>query len=155
MGDPSWLAEVVGLLEDLAGTVLVVFPVHPRTRALLHTNGVCRNGTRIRLIEPLGYLEFLTLQRDAALVITDSGGVQEETAFLGVPCITVRENIERPITVELGTNVLAGRNLPTIRKLAETVLAARWKQGHRPPMWDGHAAQRATSAIAKRMARSS
>lgn len=151
--DPPWLAEIVGFLEDLAGSVPVVFPVHPRTRALLHSNGICGNGTRIRLIEPLGYLEFLALQRDAALVITDSGGVQEETTFLGVPCITVRENTERPITVEMGTNVLAGRNLLTIRRFVETALAARWKPGQRPPLWDGHAAPRAASAITKRRVR--
>jgi UDP-N-acetylglucosamine 2-epimerase (non-hydrolysing) len=99
-------------------------------------------------MEPQPYLQFLALQQRAALVITDSGGIQEETTFLGVPCLTVRENTERPITIELGTNILVGRALDLLRETAHRTLRGEKKSGRVPPLWDGHAAERIAAIVA-------
>jgi UDP-N-acetylglucosamine 2-epimerase (non-hydrolysing) len=99
------------------------------------------------LVEPIGYLEFLALQRKATLVITDSGGIQEETTFLGVPCLTVRENTERPVTVELGSNILVGRDMERLRTEASLVLSGKAKTGTVPPLWDGKAGERIADVI--------
>jgi UDP-N-acetylglucosamine 2-epimerase (non-hydrolysing) len=99
------------------------------------------------LMEPLGYLDFLALMRHAALVITDSGGIQEETTTLGIPCLTVRENTERPITVVLGTNTLVGRDTERLCREADRVLAGEGKRGQIPPLWDGHAADRIAGIV--------
>jgi UDP-N-acetylglucosamine 2-epimerase (non-hydrolysing) len=101
----------------------------------------------LRLVEPLGYLEFLNLQAHALLVITDSGGVQEETTYLGVPCLTVRENTERPVTVTLGTNVLVGQDMSLLRANVDKILAGERKPGRVPPKWDGHTAWRIARVI--------
>jgi UDP-N-acetylglucosamine 2-epimerase (non-hydrolysing) len=98
-------------------------------------------------VDPLGYLDFLALQRYATLVITDSGGIQEETTYLGVPCLTVRENTERPVTTTLGTNILIGRYMERLRIEVIRILAGNRKQGQVPPLWDGHAAERIAAAI--------
>jgi UDP-N-acetylglucosamine 2-epimerase (non-hydrolysing) len=154
--DLSWLRELLAMLEELSAQLTVVFPVHPRTRQRLHDLGAgANNNARLRLLEPLPYLEFLALQRRAAMVITDSGGIQEETTFLGVPCLTVRENTERPVTVTLGTNQIVGRNLRRLRDAAEGIL--RRKEGGtnrktsltRVPLWDGHAAERIAEVVMK------
>ena len=102
------------------------------------------------LIEPLGYLGFLALQRDAAVVITDSGGVQEETTFLGVPCLTVRNNTERPVTVSMGTNTLVGNDAQRLLEEARRIVAGQAKRGTIPPLWDGHAAERVAKALTGR-----
>ena len=104
-------------------------------------------GVRLRLMDPQPYLEFLALEQRAALVITDSGGIQEETTFLGVPCLTVRENTERPVTVEQGTNLLVGRDLERLRVAAHRILRGEKKAGRIPPLWDGHAAERIARVI--------
>jgi UDP-N-acetylglucosamine 2-epimerase (non-hydrolysing) len=96
----------------------------------------------LRLLDPLPYVDFLGLQSRATVVITDSGGIQEETTYLGVPCLTVRENTERPITVSLGTNVLVGRDREKLRSELSRVLGRKTKQGAVPPLWDGHAGER-------------
>ncbi len=105
---------------------------------------------QVRLLEPLPYLPFLALQRKASLVITDSGGIQEETTFLGIPCLTVRENTERPITVECGTNVLVGRDLDLLRAAAHRILGGEKKQGRVPALWDGRAAERIAEIVSSR-----
>jgi UDP-N-acetylglucosamine 2-epimerase (non-hydrolysing) len=97
---------------------------------------------RLHLIDPVGYLEFLALQRNSAFVVTDSGGIQEETTYLGIPCITVRDNTEWPITVSMGTNVLAGRNMKRLIEEVEKIMQGRAKAGAIPPMWDGKAGER-------------
>jgi UDP-N-acetylglucosamine 2-epimerase (non-hydrolysing) len=107
-------------------------------------------ANRLRLMHPQPYLQFLALQQRAALVITDSGGIQEETTFLGVPCLTVRENTERPVTVECGTNILVGRDLDLLREAAHRVLRGEKKTGRIPPLWDGHAAERIAEIVANR-----
>jgi UDP-N-acetylglucosamine 2-epimerase (non-hydrolysing) len=133
---PLWEAIV-----EISRTAPVLFPVHPRTRAKLQSFGVSGMG-EVAMVDPLGYLEMLYAVKSAALVLTDSGGLQEETTALGVPCITIRENTERPVTVEIGTNYLAGTNPEAIRSIAREVLSGKAKKGSLPPFWDGKAAER-------------
>lgn len=135
--------EIITALAKIAEIVPVLFPVHPRTRKKIEENELSIHPNRIDLLEPLGYLDFLTLMRHASFVVTDSGGIQEETTFLGVPCITIRPNTERPVTVELGTNRLVKREKSEILRAAEEALSTgRRKQYSIPEFWDGHAAQR-------------
>src|SRR5216110_783589 len=119
----------------------VIFPVHPRTQQRL-TQGGMQHHPQLRLIPPVGYLDFLCLMSKAALVLTDSGGIQEETTALGIPCLTLRENTERPVTISEGTNLLVGTDPAKIVAGARDVLAGRGKAGKIPPLWDGHAAGR-------------
>jgi UDP-N-acetylglucosamine 2-epimerase (non-hydrolysing) len=151
--DPVWLRDLLATLTDLSGQLSVIFPVHPRTRRRLNDLGIDHSGnTRIRLLDPMPYLEFIGLQRRATMVITDSGGIQEETTFLGIPCLTVRENTERPITISLGTNQLVGRDLRKLRSSAEAVIPQKSspKDERSPvPLWDGHAAERIARIIVR------
>jgi len=154
--DLPWLTNLLATLADLSTHLHVIFPVHPRTRERLEAINLQHSRDRLRLIEPLPYLEFLALQRHAALVITDSGGIQEETTFLNVPCLTVRENTERPITVILGTNQLVGRDLNKLRCAAGEILRrapasdnGRELNTTRVPLWDGHAAGRIAEVIVR------
>jgi UDP-N-acetylglucosamine 2-epimerase (non-hydrolysing) len=152
--DLAWLRELFATLAAISRQLTVVFPVHPRTRQRLHAVGlVSHDDGRLRLLDPLPYLEFLALQRHATLVITDSGGIQEETTFLGIPCLTVRENTERPITIERGTNRLVGRDLKKLRMMAEEILGSRTeekKQVHgNIPLWDGHTAERIAAILTR------
>jgi UDP-N-acetylglucosamine 2-epimerase (non-hydrolysing) len=141
--DSGWLAELLAELAEASHGLEVLFPVHPRTRQRIHEFGLETTLTgRVKLLDPLPYLEFLALQKGAAVVITDSGGIQEETTFLGVPCLTVRENTERPITVKLGTNRLVGRNASRLRKELRAALASGPSPKVAIPLWDGHAAER-------------
>ena len=142
------LAELVGRLEEVAARMQIVFPVHPRTRKRLQEFGLERRITanpRIVATEPLGYIEFTNLVLGCAMAITDSGGIQEETTYLGIPCATLRENTERPITVTEGTNrLLRPEDLP---RAADEVLAGKWAKGRVPEYWDGHTAQRAAHSL--------
>jgi UDP-N-acetylglucosamine 2-epimerase (non-hydrolysing) len=141
---PAMLADILSALDPVAERMPIVFPVHPRTAPVLgsikiHPNFICRS--------PLSYLSFLGLVANSKMVLTDSGGIQEETTVLGIPCVTLRRNTERPITCELGTNQLAGTDPSTIRKTVLCVLA----NGHRPhsipPLWDGRAGERIAAAL--------
>jgi len=152
--DLPWLRELLAVLAELSEQLNVVFPVHPRTRQRLDALGSTQSRARLCLLEPLPYLEFLALQQHAAMVITDSGGIQEETTFLGVPCLTVRENTERPITLTMGTNQLVGRDLQRLRAAAADILGrgsllenTRLTHNHSVPLWDGHAAERIAQVI--------
>jgi len=146
--DLDWLSSMLQTLGDIGEGMAVLFPVHPRTRQRLAEAKLDRvNGDRLRLMEPLPYLDFLALQTRATVVITDSGGIQEETTFLGVPCLTVRENTERPVTISAGTNVLVGRSPARIRAAVADVLAGNWVKGRVPELWDGHAAERIAAII--------
>ena len=148
--DVDWLAGMLDTLNAVSTELTVLFPVHPRTRQRMSRLDVrCQNT--VRLLDPLPYLEFLALQQRATVVITDSGGIQEETTFLGVPCLTVRENTERPVTVELGTNEVVGRDLKQIGRTIEKVLGGGRKRGAIPPLWDGHAAERIVDVIVGRV----
>jgi len=146
--DLAWLGQMLRVLGDVGESAPVLFPVHPRTRKRLAEAGIQPAGSRVRILDPLPYISFLGLQTRAAVVITDSGGIQEETTYLRVPCLTVRENTERPITVEIGTNHLVGRDPERVRAAAIAILAGEAKQGDIPPLWDGHAAERIGTVIA-------
>jgi UDP-N-acetylglucosamine 2-epimerase (non-hydrolysing) len=136
---PDLLARTVAALEDVAETLPVIFPVHPRTRRNLG------GSTRLLLTEPLPYRQFLSLEAKAAAVVTDSGGIQEETTALRVPCFTLRDNTERPITIELGTNTLLGLEPERLRELPTLLIDQ--KEGEIPPLWDGQAGERAAEAV--------
>jgi UDP-N-acetylglucosamine 2-epimerase (non-hydrolysing) len=137
------LDRMIDLLIDAAKILPVVFPVHPRTMSLLAAGpGLSRlESSRVLLIAPLGYIEFLALVDSSAAVLTDSGGIQEETTILGVPCLTLREETERPITVTLGTNHVVGHDRTRILAILERVQGIP-RQRVRPPLWDGHTAER-------------
>ena len=139
--DPVVMARIGGALREIATELPLIFPVHPRTRANLIKFGIDL-GPHISLVGPQPYMAFLNLWKDAAVMLTDSGGMQEETTALGVPCITIRENTERPITVDEGSNVLAGTDPATIVAEARKVLRGEGKLGRRPELWDGNAAVR-------------
>ena len=138
--DPAQAARAVAMLRGVTEVVPLVLPLHPRGRPMLEAAGLVADD-RLRIIEPLGYLDFIALARGAALVVTDSGGIQEETTILGVPCLTVRPNTERPITITHGTNRLAEPEaVPALaREILRGGLAAPTQ---RPPLWDGHAGDR-------------
>ncbi len=143
--DPAALGEILGALGVVAKTLPLLWPVHPRTRARLNSGGIGLPAA-IRLLEPLGYLDFLSLEAGSALVLTDSGGIQEETTVLGVNCLTLRDNTERPVTVELGTNRLAGTTKAGILAAWEQMKhSPRRKQI--PPLWDGHAGARSREVL--------
>lgn len=183
--DLPWLSDLLLTLSELSTQLGVLFPIHPRTRQRLKeaapstarvatgASPVKRSeagakanelepasvqtvpNSRLRLLDPLPYLEFIALQRRAAVVITDSGGIQEETSFLGVPCLTVRENTERPITLTMGTNQLVGRDLKKLRFAVERILNSTSEGLERRttvkiPLWDGHAAERIAEIIVNR-----
>jgi UDP-N-acetylglucosamine 2-epimerase (non-hydrolysing) len=145
--DPSTLRRVLAALARISDMVEVVFPVHPRTGSRIGADAPTVSS-RIRLIEPLGYLDFLALQQRAALVITDSGGIQEETTFLGVPCLTVRDNTERPVTITHGTNVLVGRGADRLVDETVRVLETPAPRRTPPPLWDGCAGERIAALLA-------
>jgi UDP-N-acetylglucosamine 2-epimerase (non-hydrolysing) len=143
--DPVVLKNLLGALDVVSETCELIFPVHPRTRRAIEEASI---ATAVRLVEPLGYLDFLALQAAARVVLTDSGGVQEETTALGVPCLTLRDNTERPITVTEGTNVLVGRDPERIIAEARLVLARTAPgPGRRPALWDGRAGERIAAVI--------
>jgi UDP-N-acetylglucosamine 2-epimerase (non-hydrolysing) len=139
--DPEKLRQLFAVFEELHRELPVVFPIHPRTRAMVEGQ-LGGRAPEIRVIEPLGYLDFLRLMADARMVLTDSGGVQEETTVLGVPCLTLRDNTERPVTVSDGSNRVVGRDPATIRSEIQKIMAGRAKEGRTPPLWDGQAAAR-------------
>ncbi len=142
--DAATLGDLLAVLAEVAALVPLVFPMHPRTRANIERFGLgsLLDPRRVALLPPQGYLEMVGLMSQARLVLTDSGGVQEETTALGVPCLTMRENTERPITVEQGTNTMVGRDRDAILAGVGEILAGRGKQGRTPELWDGHAAER-------------
>lgn len=144
--DGPLLAETVSRLAALAREIPVVFPVHPRTRARMEA--VESEHPGLLLCEPLGYLEFLSLLADAGGVLTDSGGIQEETTYLGIPCFTLRDNTERPITIEAGTNTLLGLDPSAIARIPEALAQRPPGKPKPPPLWDGHASERIADIVA-------
>ena len=146
------LAPIWGAISEVARQVPVLFPVHPRTRGKIAAFGL--DGAGVTMIDPVGYLDMLYAVKGAALVLTDSGGLQEETTALGVPCVTIRENTERPITVDVGTNYLAGTRPEAILEAARKILGGRGKKGSVPPLWDGKAAERISEILLKHSVKS-
>jgi len=144
------LASLLEVLREISSSIPLVFALHPRTKANIDRFGLGHliNSSRMIMLPPQGYLEMLGLMGGARIVLTDSGGLQEETTALGVPCLTLRENTERPITVEQGTNTMVGRNIDAIRHHASEILAGRGKSGRIPELWDGHTAERIASDLA-------
>jgi len=144
------LEKILTIFERLSPRTTIIFPVHPRTRKMLEQLKLAERSSAIenlRLSEPIGYLEFLNLMEQAQLVLTDSGGIQEETTFLGIPCLTLRENTERPITVEIGTNQLCGLDVGLIVRRSFEILDGQLKKGRIPELWDGHAAERIAAIL--------
>jgi len=144
---PETLREILTALCDLARDLPVVFAVHPRTRERIAAMGFRAEGSGLRLIEPLGHIDFLRLYSASALVLTDSGGLQEETTYLRIPCVTLRPNTERPVTVRLGTNRLVASEHRAILSAARAGLDRAAPQQEPPPLWDGHAARRIVGAL--------
>lgn len=147
--DPATLRLLLQTLTEISKLTPLVFPVHPRTRGRITDAGLddLLDKADILCLPPQGYLEMLGLMADARLVLTDSGGIQEETTALGVPCLTLRENTERPITVEQGTNTVVGTDPDTIHRAHKSILSGTGKAGRAPELWDGQAAERITSII--------
>lgn len=148
--DPATLRRIALALREVSRRLPLVFPVHPRTCASLGKLDI-ELGPRLIRMPPLSYMDFLNLWRDAALVLTDSGGLQEETTALGVPCITLRDNTERPITVDEGTNTLAGTDPERIRHAVANALHGNRRAGRRPELWDGHAAERIVAILQREL----
>ncbi len=141
------LRIILETLDRVSSRIPLLFPVHPRTRERIRSYGLENRMRRVRLLDPLGYIEFLALQKNAAFVVTDSGGIQEETTFLGVPCLTLRKNTERPITIEMGTNVLVGQDMQVLESEIERILRGETRKASRPPFWDGHASERIAECL--------
>jgi UDP-N-acetylglucosamine 2-epimerase (non-hydrolysing) len=151
--NPEILRSILQTLSEFTDELDILFPLHPRTRQRLDEFGLtCLFHEKLRLMDPLPYVEFLGLQHRATCVITDSGGIQEETTFLGVPCLTVRKNTERPITVTCGTNTLVGRNMDSLAAEIRRILAGHGKIGARPELWDGRAGERIADCLLERYA---
>jgi UDP-N-acetylglucosamine 2-epimerase (non-hydrolysing) len=142
------LKNFLDVIEEVGERLPIIFPVHPRTQAMIAKLGRDRYF-HMKLIPPVGYFDFLCLLSCAMLVLTDSGGIQEETTALGIPCLTLRENTERPVTVMQGTNEIVGLDPAKIRKAVDAVFDGKWKTGRLPQLWDGHAAERMVEILRK------
>jgi UDP-N-acetylglucosamine 2-epimerase (non-hydrolysing) len=138
--DPKVLQPILEALKEISETIPVLFPIHPRTAKNIRDFGLSMNG--IQTMEPLGYLEFLNLEANATVVLSDSGGLQEETTILGVPCLTLRHNTERPVTITDGTNIVVGTDKTRILDGFRSIMNGDWKPAGPPEFWDGHAAER-------------
>lgn len=145
--DGGVLRSILKSLLEINQDLHVVFPVHPRTRQRIADFGI--DVTKLHLRDPMPYIDFLALQRRAAVVITDSGGIQEETTYLGVPCLTLRNNTERPVTVDCGTNVVIGQDGAKLPSELQKVLNGKRKPGKIPPLWDGRASERIADVLQK------
>ena len=139
------LQRILNSLTEVSGELGIVFPVHPRTRQRIAAFGI--NTERLHLLEPIPYIEFLSLQTRATVVITDSGGIQEESSYLGVPCLTLRANTERPVTVTCGTNTLVGEDNGMLTSELKKILSGQAKKGVIPPLWDGRAGDRIANLL--------
>ena len=148
--DPAKLNRILSALARISRKCQVVFPIHPRTRKQIAAldSAPCDSGDML-FLDPVGYLQFLALERDAEVVVTDSGGIQEETTFLGVPCLTLRENTERPVTVDIGTNTLVGTDTRRLVAEVDQILAGNRKTGQIPDLWDGRTGERIADLVVR------
>jgi UDP-N-acetylglucosamine 2-epimerase (non-hydrolysing) len=147
--DPAQLSSILDGLAEIGAEKPLVFPVHPRTRKVIEQNKLSIPADKLVLLDPVGYLDFLKLMKYSSIVLTDSGGIQEETTALEIPCVTIRENTERPITIEIGTNVLAGTNRDRIVDEALHLLRDGVSDSRVPDLWDGRAAERIVGVFEK------
>lgn len=144
--DKLTLQRIFEAFEEITDELPLIFPIHPRTRKNMETFGITP-PKKMKLTEPLSYMEFLNLWKNSKLALTDSGGLQEETTALGIPCLTIRENTERPITITEGTNELTGASKERILSGFERIMSGKWKTGQRPKFWDGKASERIVRVI--------
>jgi UDP-N-acetylglucosamine 2-epimerase (non-hydrolysing) len=151
--DGPFVAEAMSRLAELSAHLPIVFPVHPRTRAALEAMALDIELDRLMLLEPIGYIEFMSLVSGAAAVLTDSGGIQEETTFLGLPCFTLRPDTERPVTVSMGTNTVLGADPERIADVPALIDVARRRNVRIPPLWDGRASERIVDVLARTLGR--
>jgi len=147
--EPDSLVEIMTTLNEIGEDLALVFPIHPRTRKRLQDMDF--KTPNIQFIDPQGYLDFVALQSEATVVITDSGGIQEETTYMGIPCLTVRENTERPITITVGTNTLIGKDMQKLKQSVQDIINGRYKVGKNPDLWDGKASDRIADVIVNRL----
>jgi UDP-N-acetylglucosamine 2-epimerase (non-hydrolysing) len=150
--DNENLTKIIGALEEIQKDIPIIFPVHPRTTKNLELFGLKDKLDSLKNIiqlPPAGYLDFIKLQSSAKLIISDSGGIQEESTYMGIPCLTVRENTERPITCTMGTNEIIGTDMEKLIGSTKKILNDEWKKGQIPPLWDGHAAERIVEILEK------
>lgn len=148
--DQANLSKIFDAFEEIQKKISLVFPIHPRTEKNIDEFGLrerVNSMKNLHLLPPTGYLDFLKLEKYCKFVLTDSGGIQEETTFLGIPCLTLRENTERPVTTKIGTNEVVGTNTQKIIEDAAKILSGSWKKGKVPPLWDGKAASRITQIL--------
>ena len=144
--------KLLNAFSEIENDLKIVFPIHPRSRKMLTNFGLDNRISAMKnlvLLDPIGYLDFMKLMHGAKLVLTDSGGIQEETTYLGIPCITLRENTERPVTIDVGTNVLVGSDTELVISEAKKIISGQSKKGQVPDLWDGKAAERIVSIIAR------
>jgi len=144
--DPGILLRLLNLFSDLSQMIPIVFPAHPRTKKQMELIGYALPANLL-MVEPVDYLDSLCLQLHARMVMTDSGGIQEETSYLGVPCLTLRRNTERPVTVEMGTSTIVGDDEKLIRENFDLIMAGQYKHGQPIPFWDGHTAERVADCL--------
>jgi UDP-N-acetylglucosamine 2-epimerase (non-hydrolysing) len=152
--DKENLENLLHTLTVIGNDVKIVFPMHPRTKKMIETydlQNYLSDSENLIITDPIGYLDFMQLMQNAKLLLTDSGGIQEETTYLGIPCITIRENTERPVTIELGTNVLVGPDSDKIIEETKNILSGRGKKGQIPELWDGKAAKRIVKILVERL----
>jgi UDP-N-acetylglucosamine 2-epimerase (non-hydrolysing) len=139
------LEKILTIFEGFTSNLPIIFPIHPRTQKNISTLGLgdrFSNLQNVKIVDPVGYLDFINIMANAKLILTDSGGIQEETSYLGIPCITMRDNTERPITVEVGSNYLIGLNVQEVIKTGNEILSGIMKSHRIPDLWDGKAAER-------------
>lgn len=148
--DPENFLKIFTAFEQVQKDIRIVFPIHPRTRNNIDKFGLTervRSLENLMLLDPIGYLDFMQLTRNCKFVMTDSGGIQEESTYLGIPCMTLRENTERPVTAEVGTNEIVGTDTQKIISLAQGLMEGKWKSGRIPELWDGKAAGRIVEVL--------
>jgi UDP-N-acetylglucosamine 2-epimerase (non-hydrolysing) len=144
------LQKIVTIFEGFPTNFPIIFPIHPRTQKNIELFGLKErfdNLKNVKIVEPIGYLDFINLMSNATFILTDSGGIQEETTYLGIPCITMRDNTERPVTIEIGTNYLIGLNISEVIKIGNNIINGNVKTHMIPELWDGHAAERIVKTI--------
>jgi UDP-N-acetylglucosamine 2-epimerase (non-hydrolysing) len=148
--DPAIFSRILDGLDVIQKDLPILFPIHPRTRKNLSVSGLANRAQampNLHMMDPIGYLDFLKLTSNATIVLTDSGGIQEETTYLKIPCITLRENTERPVTVQIGSNQLVGTDPQKMIQAYNNAMSGNWRSPQIPPLWDGHASERIVKII--------